>query len=89
LRLRASASMSKPIRRRRRLLEPYRPFFIVIALVALFFAWRSIYQPTQACKPGEVCALPPTRRLYKFLFWASAVLTLLALVYPYFARYFY
>src|SRR2546426_8835108 len=71
------------------LLEPYRPFFIVIALVALFFAWRSIYQPAQACKPGEVCALPPTRRLYKFLFWASAVLTLLALVYPNFAKYFY
>jgi len=71
------------------LLEPYRPFFIVIALVALFFAWRSIYQTAQACKPGEVCALPPTRRLYKFLFWASAVLTLLALVYPYFAKYFY
>jgi len=71
------------------LLEPYRPLFIVIALVALFFAWRSIYQPAQACKPGEVCALPPTRRLYKFLFWASAVLTLLALVYPYFAKYFY
>jgi len=71
------------------LLEPYRPFFIVIALVALFFAWRSIYQPAQACKLGEVWALPPTRRLYKFLFWTSAVLTLLALVYPYVAKYFY
>jgi len=71
------------------LLEPYRPFFIVIAVVALFFAWRSIYRPAQACKPGEVCALPPARHLYKFLFWTSAVLTLLALVYPYFAKYFY
>jgi mercuric ion transport protein len=71
------------------LLEPYRPFFIVIAVVALFFAWRSIHRPAQACKPGEVCALPPTRRLYQFLFWASAVLTLLALVYPYLAKYFY
>jgi len=70
-------------------LEPYRPFFIVIALVALFFAWRSIYQPAQACKTGEVCALPRTRRLYKFLFWASSGLTVLALVYPYFAKYFY
>jgi len=71
------------------LLEPYRPFFIVIALVALLFAWRSIYQPGQACKPGEVCSQPPTRRLYKFLFWTSVLLTLLALVYPYFAKYFY
>jgi len=71
------------------LLEPYRPFFIVIAVAALFFAWRSIYRPAQACKPGEVCALPPTRRLYKSLFWTSALLTLLALAYPYFAKYFY
>ncbi len=70
-------------------LEPYRPFFIVIALVALFFAWRSIYRPAQACKPSEVCALPQPLRLYKFLFWTSAVLTLLALVYPYLVKYFY
>jgi mercuric ion transport protein len=70
-------------------LEPYRPFSIAIALVALFFAWRSIYRPAEACKPGDVCAMPRTRRLYKFLFWTSGVLTLLALVYPYLAKYFY
>ena len=70
-------------------LEPFRPIFIVIALVALLFAWRNIYRPAQACHPGEICAVPQTRRLYKVLFWASVVLTLLALVYPYFAKYFY
>jgi len=70
-------------------LEPFRPFFIAIAFGALFFAWRSINRPAEVCKPGEVCASPQTRRLYKFLFWASVALTLLALVYPYFAKYFY
>ena len=70
-------------------LEPYRPFFVLIAFGALFLSWRSIYQPAPACRPGEVCAMPETRRLYKVLFWASAFLTLLALVYPYFAKYFY
>jgi len=70
-------------------LEPYRPFFIVIALGALFFAWRSIYQPAQTCRTGKVCSLSRTRRLYKFLFWVSSGLTLLALVYPYFTKYFY
>ncbi len=35
-------------------LEPYRPLFIGAALVALFFAWKRIYRPVQACKPGEV-----------------------------------
>jgi hypothetical protein len=39
-------------------LEPYRPIFIGVALVALFFAWRRIYRPSAACKPGEVCAIP-------------------------------
>lgn len=38
-------------------LEPYRPLFIGAALVALFFAWKRIYRPVQACKPGEVCAI--------------------------------
>lgn len=35
-------------------LEPYRPIFMGVALVALFFAWRRIFRPVQACKPGEV-----------------------------------
>lgn len=32
-------------------LEPYRPIFIGTALVALFFAYRRIFRPAQACKP--------------------------------------
>src|SRR3970282_269883 len=39
------------------ILEPYRPIFIGAALVAMFFAWRRIYRPAQACKPGDVCAI--------------------------------
>ena len=42
-------------------LEPYRPIFIGTALVALFFAYRRIFHPVQACKPGEVCAVPQVR----------------------------
>jgi mercuric ion transport protein len=43
------------------LLEPYRPIFIGVALVALFFAGRRIFRPVEACKPGEVCAIPQVR----------------------------
>lgn len=39
-------------------LEPYRPIFIGVALVALFFAWHNIFRPAQACKPEDVCATP-------------------------------
>ena len=70
-------------------LEPYRPLFIAVALAALFFAWRRIYRPAENCLPGEVCALPQTKRLYKALFWIVAVLVLIALAFPYMAPLFY
>ena len=71
------------------LLEPYRPFFIGGALVALFFAGRRIFRPAQACEPGEMCAAPQTGRLYKIVFGIVSALVLIALVYPHVAKFFY
>lgn len=71
------------------LLEPYRPFLIAGALVALFFAGRRIFRPAQVCQAGEVCAVPRARRIYKILFGIVSALVLVALVYPYVARFFY
>src|SRR5260370_29728637 len=70
-------------------LEPYRPIFIGAALVALFFAWRRIFRPADACKPGEVCALPQVRTTYKLIFWIVAALVLIALIFPYVLPFFY
>ncbi len=66
-----------------------RPLFIGAALVALFFAWKRIYRPVQACKPGEVCAIPQVRATYKLIFWIVAVLVLVALGFPYVVPFFY
>ena len=71
------------------LLEPYRPFFIAGALVALFFAGRRIFRPAQACQTGEVCAAPRSRRIYKIVFGIVSVLVLVALIFPYVAKFFY
>ncbi|GAC1677770.1 MAG: mercuric transport protein MerT [Steroidobacteraceae bacterium] len=70
-------------------LEPYRPMFIGAALVAMVFAYRRIYRPVADCQPGQVCALPQTRRLYKILFWIVAALILIALGFPYVVPLFY
>lgn len=70
-------------------LEPYRPIFLGAALIAMFFAWRRIYRPAQACKPGEVCAIPQVRTTYKIIFWIVAVLVLVALGFPYVLPLFY
>ena len=70
-------------------LEPFRPIFIGAALVALFFAWKRIYRPAQACKPGEVCAMPQVRVTYKLIFWIVVVLVFVALGFPYVMPFFY
>lgn len=70
-------------------LEPYRPIFIGVALLALFPAWRRIFRPVAACKPGEVCAIPQVRATYKLTFWIVVVLVLVALGFPWVAPFFY
>ena len=70
-------------------LEPYRPILIGAALVAMFFAWRRIYRPAQACKPGEVCAVTQVRSTYKAIFWIVGALVLIALAFPYVLPLFY
>ncbi len=64
-------------------LEPYRPLFIGIALVAMGFAWRRIFWPAATCPTGEACALPRVRTAYKVIFWLVSVLVLIALAFPY------
>ncbi|MBE0615180.1 MAG: mercuric ion transporter MerT [Burkholderiales bacterium] len=70
-------------------LEPYRPIFIGVALVALFFAGRRIWRPDTACAPGEVCAVPQIKRGYILLFGVVSALVLIALAFPYIAPWFY
>lgn len=70
-------------------LEPYRPVFIAVALIALLLAWRRLWRPVAACAPGAVCALPSVNRAYRWLFGAVAALVLLALAFPYLAPLFY
>jgi mercuric ion transport protein len=70
-------------------LEPYRPIFIGVSLVAMFFAWRRIYRPAEQCRPGEICAVPQVRTTYKIIFWGVSVLVLVALVFPYVLPLFY
>jgi mercuric ion transport protein len=70
-------------------LEPYRPFFLVAALIALYLAHRRIFRPDEGCTPGEACAVPQVRRAYRLLFWIVAALVLVALAFPFVLPLFY
>ena len=71
------------------LLTPYQPIFTGLTLLALFFAARRIWRPVAECLPGEVCAIPQVKTIYKMLFLAVSVLVILALIFPFFAHWFY
>lgn len=73
------------------LLEPFRPWFLTAAVIAMFFAWKKIYRApaAAACTPGSLCAMPQTNRIYKLLFWIVAALIALGLVFPFLAPLFY
>lgn len=65
------------------MLEPYRPAFIAVAGIALFFAYRRIFRPVKACGPEDACAHPQSRRTYRVLFWFVAALVMVALGFPF------
>lgn len=73
------------------LLEPFRPYFLGGAIIALYFAWKKIYRAPAAavCTPGSLCAMPQTNKVYKVLFWVVVVLVVLAIAFPYIAPLFY
>ena len=71
--------------------EPYRPYAIGAAIAFMALAYRKIYRlpAPEACEPGTLCAMPQTNRVYKILFWVVSAMMLIALGFPYTARFFY
>jgi len=63
-------------------LEPYRPFFLGLALVALILAALRLFRPTASCNADGYCAKPRTLRLQKIIFSAVVLVTVIGLVFP-------
>ena len=56
-------------------LEPYRPLFIVVAIVALVIAYSQLYLPraNQSCQENKVCTELSMKRRYRNLFLLAVV----------------
>ncbi len=61
--------------------EPYQPIFLAAAAVALFFAWRKIWQ-APACDDGRACAASTAKRVQKVVFLTVATLLVVVLGFP-------
>jgi mercuric ion transport protein len=60
-----------------------RPFFIVLALIALCFAYQRIWRPVSAYNPGQICVTPQVKRTYKTYFLFVTMLVVIVLMLPY------
>lgn len=67
--------------------EPYQPYLLVGAAVALAYAGPQIWRAP--CDDGRPCAVPAAKRAQKFTFIAVAVLIALVLGFPLIAPFFY
>lgn len=61
-------------------LEPYKPFFAVIALgfIGAGF-WHVYFRKPTVCEPGSYCARSSSARITKAALWAALVLVVAAL----------
>ena len=70
-------------------LEPYRPVFIVLALMFLWLAFRKLYLLPQSCASETDCAADRTRGAQRIIFWIAAPLSLGLVAIPWLMPLFY
>ncbi len=71
-------------------LKPYQPLFVALALGCLGTGFYLVYRKPKAaeCIEGSYCARPSSRRMTKIGLWAATVLIIIAVGFPYAARFF-
>jgi len=62
-----------------------RPFFIVVALIALIFSYRYIWRPIPSSYSVEACSTQQNMMPYKVFFAFVTLLIILAFMLPYIA----
>lgn len=70
-------------------LEPYRPIFVVLALVFLGAAFHRLYFSQQVCAPGIECVDTRALRRQRAVFWLVSVSVIGLLSFPWMAPLFY
>lgn len=71
-------------------LEPYKPYFVAVALVFIVLGfWQVYFKAKPACVDGSYCAKPQSALITKTALWLATALVLLALTLNWWAPLFY
>ena len=65
-------------------LEPYRPVFILVAIVFLGLAYRKIYRSAKVCPTDAVCATRQGRQSQQIIFWITSLIVVLSIAFPWY-----
>jgi mercuric ion transport protein len=71
-------------------LRPYQPYFVALTIAFLGGGYYAVYRKPKAadCLEGSYCARPASHRIAKIGLWVATVLVIIAVGFPYAARYF-
>lgn len=70
-------------------LEPLRPLFIALVLLAFGLAFRRLYLVPAVCAPGDSCAVSAVRRRQRLTFWLALLAAAALVTFPWYAGLFY
>lgn len=65
-------------------LELFRPWLGGLTVIFLGFAFYQAYKPVE-CEPGEVCAIPASRRRHRIVLWIVAAVAIALMAFPYYS----
>ncbi|SED99607.1 mercuric ion transport protein [Rhizobiales bacterium GAS191] len=71
-------------------LKPYQPVFVGIAVACLCGGCFAVYRKSKTvdCVEGSYCARPSSNRIAKLGLWTATILIIIAVGFPYVARFF-
>lgn len=70
------------------IMEPARPFFIILTLIFIGLGYRKLYLTPKGCAEGQICSTSDNQRRQRLLFWLGSALILILLTFPWLAPFF-
>ena len=71
-------------------LEPYKPWFITVAVVMIGYGfWHVYFRTPEPCEDGSMCARPEPTRVTKLALWLGGIMVIASATIDYWAPFFY
>lgn len=67
--------------------ETFRPYLLIVAFLAVGFAFYKTYFRREACEEGEACATKPIGRINQLFLWVATIGIVVFALFPFYTGY--